>query len=363
MALIVHVVGARPQFVKAASVSRALRASSALTEVLVHTGQHFEPSMSTAFFRELGLPEPHYLIPDSSSDSDRSLESMRNGLLEFLGIHKPQAVVVHGDTTSTLAGAQAASTLGIPLAHIEAGLRSGNFDMPEERIRIETDRLSHWLFCPHQEAKDQLKAEGIDSAQGQKVEVVGDVMFDSLQMVLDRQSPRQFLSEPPYALVTLHRNTTLDSRAQLDKMLRALGQWSTEFEAPLKLMLHPRLRLRATEDAEVRSRLRSSPWRLLPPQSYASTIQLVRHSNWVLTDSGGLQKEAVLLGKPVLVLRGETEWGEWVREGRAVLVGNELKSMREAVSHFVRNPPSALDIPTGASKRIAEIFERDLASL
>ncbi len=360
MPLIAHIVGARPQFVKAASVSQALRQSGVLTELLVHTGQHFEPSMSARFFLELGIPEPLRLFPTEPGTSDLSLEGMTSALKHLLEIRKPQAVVVHGDTTSTLAGARAASSLGIPLAHVEAGLRSGNFNMPEERIRIETDRLSHWLFCPHSEAKNQLNAEGINSEIGRKVEVVGDVMFDSLQMMLDRISDFKDSGDSPFAMVTLHRNTTLDEPAQLLKMLEALLGWGGEFNLPLKFILHPRLRLRSSENTEVRRLLRSSRWRLLPPQSYAETIRMIRNSDWVLTDSGGLQKEAVLLGRPVLILREETEWGEWVREGRAALVGSDLHAMRLAVQHFRENKPKSLNIPTGASARIAEIFIRDL---
>ncbi|MBI1316742.1 UDP-N-acetylglucosamine 2-epimerase (non-hydrolyzing) [bacterium] len=357
--LIAHIVGARPQFVKAAAVSRALRQKPELEEWLIHTGQHYDPGMSQRFFDELGIPAAEALRIVSGKESEWNVDWATEALCSLFRERRPEAVVVHGDTLSTLAGARAAEQLGLPLAHVEAGLRSGNWAMPEEAIRVETDRLSRWLFVPHPSAAEQLRAEGLGSERGQHIETVGDVMFDSMRWVLDHNAKNQVFSEP-YALVTLHRNTTLDVAERLGTMLESLLQFGKSASVPLRLILHPRLRAMTSNAPALRCLLRDHSWRLLPPQGYASMLALIQHADWVLTDSGGLQKEAALLGRPLLVLRAETEWTEWVDQGRARLVADRYDEMERAKQYFSSHKPKPLPIPTGASDRIAEILVRDL---
>jgi len=357
--LIAHIVGARPQFVKAAAVSRAIRLQPNLEEWLIHTGQHFDPGMSQRFFDELGIPPAEPLKTVSSPAMEWSVAWATEALCALFRARRPEAVVVHGDTLSTLAGARAASQLGIPLAHVEAGLRSGNWEMPEEAIRVETDRLSRWLFVPHPSAAVQLEAEGLGGIRDQHIETVGDVMFDSLQWVLDNSAQHPVFPEP-YALVTLHRNTTLDVPERLHTMLESLIQFSETGSVPLRLVLHPRLRSMTSNSTALRRLLRDRAWRLLPPQGYPQMVSLTQRADWVLTDSGGLQKEAALLGKPLLILRNETEWTEWVAQGRARLVADRYEEMERAREYFSSHKLLPLPIPTGAAHRMAEILVRDL---
>ncbi len=312
-------VGARPQFVKAAPLSRALRRR--LREVLVHTGQHYDREMSGAFFDELGIPPPDRNLGIGSGShgemTGRMLEALE-GVLREVG---PAMVVVLGDTNSTLAGALAAAKLGIPVAHVEAGLRSFDPRMPEEINRRLTDHVSSLLFAPTVAAVANLRREGITRG----VHRVGDVMQDAVLANLARARRRVGAVRPPgeYYLATLHRQENVDDPARLRAILSALER----LPRPVVWPLHPRTRRRLREWG-----LRpGGTIRIVPPASYLEMLVLEEGARAILTDSGGVQKEAFLLGRPCITLRDTTEWVETVAAGANQLVGADPRRILAAV--------------------------------
>jgi UDP-N-acetylglucosamine 2-epimerase len=311
------VVGARPQFIKAAVLSRALPAFNAsrhrdrrIQEVMVHTGQHYDDNMSAVFFQELNIPEPAHHLGVGSGPHGQQTARMLERLEPVLERERPDRVLVYGDTNSTLAGGLAASKLGIPLAHVEAGLRSYNRAMPEEINRVVTDHLSALLFCPTDRAVKNLSCEGIVTG----VHRVGDVMYDSLLYNLARADRRAGvlaelgLQSGQYGLATIHRAETTDRPETVTGILSAFGRLGL----PIVVPLHPRTR--AVLDAAGVGHV-SGPVRMIAPVSYHEMLVLERHARLILTDSGGVQKESFLLGIPCVTLRNETEWVETL-EGR-----------------------------------------------
>ncbi|MGD0192673.1 MAG: UDP-N-acetylglucosamine 2-epimerase (non-hydrolyzing) [Rhizomicrobium sp.] len=309
---LVTVLGTRPQFVKAFPLSRLFMQSGLFDEVLVHTGQHFDPDMSDVFFHELGIEPPRYFLDIHGGNhgemTGRMLESVENILVS----EKPQAVVVYGDTNSTLAGALAAAKLSIPIVHIEAGLRSYNRQMPEEINRVLVDHLSTVLLCPTTRAVDNLKREGIVHG----VHQVGDLTFDAAQLATPIAASsskilEQLGLEPAhYGVATLHRAENVDNSEQLARIASYLRREASL--RPLILPLHPR-----TRDA-LRSACISLDGEMLKtvdPLGYFDMCQLVRSAEIVITDSGGLQREAYFHRVPCVTLRDETEWGETVEYG------------------------------------------------
>ena len=341
---IVTVVGARPQFVKAAPVSRAIQAT--VEEVLVHTGQHYDQMMSDVFFSELGIPEPAYHLGVGSGPHGQQTGRMLEAIEQVIMKENPHWVMVYGDTNSTLAAALASAKLHVPIAHVEAGLRSGRMDMPEEVNRIMTDRLSSMLFCPTDTAEAHLASEGIRDG----VHVVGDVMTDAVHDTIRSSAPEPQGDDggSPYFAATLHRaeNTT---PARLPVALRLLGA----VPGTVVLPLHPRTRQAILDQgltlpANVRS---------IEPLGYAAMLQLVAGADAVLTDSGGLQKEAVILGTRVVTLRDETEWVETVSIGSNDVVGLDIDL---ALAALTKGPLDMAKVdsafPRGASMRIAELL-------
>ena len=306
---ILTVVGARPQFIKAAPVSKAIRASSDLHEVLVHTGQHFDDNMSGAFFEELELPPPAVQLGIHGGGHGAMTGRMMIALEEVLTREQPDAVLVYGDTNSTLAGALTAAKLRIPIGHIEAGLRSFS-QIPEEINRVLTDRVSRWLFCPTENAIGNLAREGLTHG----VHLVGDVMYDASLMMRDRARAcstvlkRLGLTRGCFQLATLHRAENTDDRDALFHALSYLDE--AAHETQLVLPLHPR-----TRDAIVRFGLDLGAIRAVEPVGYLDMIALLDGCSRVLTDSGGLQKEAYFFRKPCVTLRDATEWRETVDGG------------------------------------------------
>lgn len=307
---ILTVVGARPQFVKAAAVSRALREAGDMREILVHTGQHFDEMMSDVFFRELDIPPPdeHFDIHGGGHGvmTGRMLEAVEGAILK----HRPDWVLIYGDTNSTLAGALAAAKLHAPIAHVEAGLRSFNRRMPEEINRVVADHVSTLLLTPTRAANANLAAEGIVKG----VRHVGDVMCDALlhAMAKAREGStileRLGLEDGAYALSTLHRAENVDDPARLASLLEALRR---EAAGRVVVMpLHPR-----TRQAMERAGLKAEGLRCVDPVGYLDMARLLSGAALVLTDSGGLQKEAYFAGKPCVTLREETEWVETVEHG------------------------------------------------
>ncbi len=354
---LVTVVGARPQFVKAVVVSRALCAlpDARIDEIMVHTGQHFSANMSDVFFEELGLKQPAYNLGIDSLSHGAMTGRMLERLEEVLVTEKPDAVLLYGDTNSTLAGALAASKLQIPLAHVEAGLRSFNMSMPEEINRIIVDRLSSFLFCPSDVAVSNLHNEGIT----QGVYCVGDVMFDAIRAFGDISAKNvrvdEIVANPDnFVLVTVHRAENTDNTMRLREIFRALSHIARDTEVVFPL--HPRTRniLDPAGLGEFTSRMN-----LIDPLSYTEMLALERCARAILTDSGGIQKEAYFNGTPCITLRDETEWVETVELGWNSVVGADYELIMDAWRKIDKYPMSRERMPYGdghASDKIADIL-------
>jgi len=319
------VVGARPQFIKAAPVSRALR-EAGHQELLVHTGQHYDFEMSQVFFEELRIPQPDVNLEVGSGPHGWQTGRMLIGVEEILRTQQPDLVLVYGDTNSTLAGALAACKLRIPLAHVEAGLRSHNREMAEEHNRVLTDHVSDLLLCPTHTAVGNLKREGITRG----VHLVGDVMYDSLLVGLKQIEGRYALmgrlgiKEKAYALATVHRAENTDNPEKLSSILRGLQEIVRNGLAVV-VPLHPRTRQKLASLG-----LSLDGLSLTAPFTYVEMLLLELHARVILTDSGGVQKEAYWLGVPCVTLRQETEWVETVESGWNVLVGCETSRIARA---------------------------------
>lgn len=349
---IVSVVGARPQFVKAAPVSRELRRFG--EEILVHSGQHYDAAMSDVFFADLGIPAPDHDLGVGSGPHGRQTGAML-GLLEKLFVQvTPDAVLVYGDTNTTLAGGLAAAKLGIPVVHVEAGLRSFNRAMPEEINRVVVDHLSELLFCPTQVSADNLAAEGIRDG----VHVVGDVMMDALRLFAERTTGDEVLQAHgvrpgEYFLATVHRAGNADDPAALASLIDGFGG----LEAPVLWAVHPRTRARVAEFGLGPVLGRTDNVRVLDPLPYLETMTLLRSAKALLTDSGGMQKEAYFFGVPCVTLREETEWVETVELGWNALVGTDPARMIAAARGLlppVERPPVYGD--GHAAERIARVI-------
>lgn len=314
MVTVVSVVGARPQFIKAAVVSRALRAGEQVREVLIHTGQHYDDNMSRVFFEELEMPEPDYNLGVGSASHGAQTGRMLGAIEQVLLKERPDWVLVYGDTNSTLAGALAAVKLHIPVAHVEAGLRSFNRRMPEEINRVLTDHASDLLFAPTATAVTNLKREGLPD---NRIRLVGDVMYDAALFYgakAERQGrilERLGLSPKAYVLATVHRAENTDNPQRLRAIFEGLDRVARS--VPVVVPLHPR-----TRDALTRQSLTDgslSALTLIDPVGYLDMLLLEKHALVIATDSGGVQREAFFFRVPCVTLRRETEWAELVELG------------------------------------------------
>ncbi len=339
---IVTVIGARPQFIKAAAVSRAIRmhneseSNTEICEIIVHTGQHFDANMSDVFFEQLDIPRPNYNLGISGVSHGAMTGRMLEQIESLLQEENPDWVLVYGDTNSTLAAALAASKLHIPIAHVEAGLRSNNMAMPEEVNRIITDRVSTLLLCPTQAAANNLESEGypfpsINNCK-QRIENVGDVMFDATLFYKDRVNKtidlRQWgLIEKEYVLCTLHRAENTDDASRLSSIFSALIEISNKCKVVLPL--HPRTRNKLTELdlLDANSESGNDNMKIIAPLSYFEMQRLEMGAVTILTDSGGVQKEAFFHQVPCLTLRDETEWMETLEFGWNQLVGADKQAI------------------------------------
>jgi UDP-GlcNAc3NAcA epimerase len=316
------IVGARPQFVKAAPVSRALAAS--FHEVLIHTGQHYDYGMSDVFFQEMEMRLPDFHLGAGGGTHAEQTGKMLVEIERILNSVKPDCVLVYGDTNSTLAGALAAAKMQIPLAHVEAGLRSYNRAMPEEINRVLTDHVSSLLFCPTDTAIENLAKEGITKG----VQRVGDVMYDALLYNLAIARKRSTILQSfgvqkgTYALATVHRAANTDDLARMAAILNALGSLPMRVIFPV----HPRTR-KIIQEADLSV---SENVRMVEPVGYFDVLVLQENANCILTDSGGMQKEAYLLGVRCITLREETEWVETVQAGWNRLTGVDEDAIRDA---------------------------------
>jgi UDP-GlcNAc3NAcA epimerase len=341
---IATVLGARPQFIKAASVSRAIaehnapihNSQSKIHEIIVHTGQHFDANMSDIFFDEMQIPRPDYELDINSLGHGAMTGRMLEQIEEILLKEKPDILMVYGDTNSTLAGALAAKKLHIKVAHVEAGLRSFNMHMPEEINRILTDRISDLLFCPTDTALQNLEREGF-SAFPCRIIKSGDVMQDAAIFYRDIAAhksdviSRLGLGGKPFAIGTIHRAENTDSPERLEAIMSALNKIAREMEVILPL--HPRTR------KIMRDRGLDSRCTIIDPVGYFDMIQLLEHTCIVLTDSGGLQKEAFFFSKPCVTLRDETEWVELLDGGYNTLAGASSEQIVAGFSQMLSAEP------------------------
>jgi UDP-GlcNAc3NAcA epimerase len=332
---IITVVGARPQFVKAAVVSRAIiehnkeNPQNLIEEKIIHTGQHYDQNMSDVFFEEMEIPRPVYTLGIGGGShgamTGRQLEKIEEVLIE----EQPDYVLVYGDTNSTLAGALAAAKLHIPVVHVEAGLRSFNMRMPEEINRILTDQISSILFCPTETAVKNLENEGF-ARRPSKIYNIGDVMYDAAKFYENKNTKPVGLAGPaqPFALVTIHRAENTDDLERLSEIVAALNELSKEMSVIFPL--HPRTR-GVIEKAGLTLNVT-----ILDPVSYFEMLWLLKNCSFVVTDSGGLQKEAYFFKKNCITLREQTEWVETVTSGWNQLVSADIDSMLAAVKK-IRN--------------------------
>lgn len=319
---VVTIIGARPQFIKASVVSKEIAMRPTINEVIVHTGQHYDHRMSGLFFGELGLPQPSYQLNINGGTHGDMTGRMLIAIEEILIGEKPDYVLVYGDTNSTLAGALAAAKLHIPIAHVEAGLRSFNMAMPEEINRILTDQVSQLLFCPTQLAVDNLEKEGFRYKTCQ-IHLVGDVMFDSAKLFADyAKAPDLNDTQLPegFILATIHRAENTDNISRLAKIVEALNTVHRTV-APVVMPLHPRTK------AVIEKSGLTLDVKTIQPVSYLEMLWLLQHCQLVMTDSGGLQKEAYFFEKYCLTVREQTEWNELIQSEANLLVGSDIETI------------------------------------
>lgn len=351
MKRVLTVVGARPQFIKAAPLSRAL-AKAGLGEILVHTGQHYDRGMSDVFFEELDIPAPSIHLGIGQASRAVQLARMIEGLSDAIDREKPDAVVVYGDTTSTLAGALAAGIAGTKLAHVEAGLRSFNRSMPEEFHRKLADHAADLFFCPTPTSVELLRREGITNG----VHLVGDTMYDAILWARAKAADRSTLTKigvtkGNYALATLHRPYNVDEPARLAELIDALGRIEMDIVFPV----HPRTRAKLG-DAKLPANLR-----LIDPIGFLDMVALEANAKLILTDSGGVQKEAYFLAVPCVTIRPETEWVETLDGGWNVLANEPDAIVAAARRAKPAVPPKPIFGNGHAAEQIAGILAAAVA--
>lgn len=353
---ILTVVGARPQFIKAGAVSKEIAGSEILTEVIIHTGQHYDENMSHIFFDQIGIPKPDYQLDINNAAHGEMTGRMMIEIEKIVMAEKPDALMIYGDTNSTLAGALVASKLHIPVAHVEAGLRSFNKKMPEEINRILTDHVSDILFCPTDTAVSHLASEGITPDTANVLQV-GDVMYDSVLSFKDHASKPQADEirdiDGDYILVTCHRAENTDDPEILSRIVSALNTLHSDF-APVILPLHPRTK------AALNKHGLNLNVHLIAPVGYHEMLWLLDHAAIVLTDSGGLQKEAFFFGKPCVTLREQTEWTELVDIGANTIVGSNTDQIINVTRANISQAVAQDDKLYGggqACRKIVETFE------
>ena len=341
------VVGNRPQFIKAAPLSTAMR-DAGIDEVVLHTGQHWFHVMSQVFFDQLGLAEPRYRLDLHTPDVDQ----MQPAIAERIAAESPDIVLVYGDTNSTVAGAQAAADASIPLAHVEAGLRSGDLEMPEEHNRIETDRLAWLLFCPDDRSRRTLQVENVLG----RIYVVGDVMADASRLFAPlARSAFPVPHEPrSYVIATIHRQANVE-QPRLGRIVDGLNRIDRMVVFPV----HPRTRSRIQEEGLALG----THVRLIEPLSYLELASLASQARVIVTDSGGLQKEAYWYGVPCVTVRPSTEWVDTVAVGANVLVDDDPAALAEAVANASMPPNRPVLYGDGhASERIAQVLAATIPS-
>jgi len=354
---ILHVVGARPNFMKAAPVCRALAEHEQFRQSLVHTGQHFDSTMSDVFFQQLGMPAPHVNLEVGSATHARQTAEVMLRLEPVLCERRPDLVLVYGDVNSTVAAALVGSKLDIPVGHVEAGLRSRDRSMPEELNRLVTDQLSDLLFTPSADGDDNLRAEGIPA---DKVHCIGNVMIDTLVRLLPQaRPPRGLQLKAPYVLVTLHRPANVDDLPWLEQTLRVLANCAKD--VTVIFPVHPRTHQRVRELPSFQA---TEGLLLLDPLPYLEFLALQQHATIVVTDSGGIQEETSFLGIPCLTVRDNTERPITQTHGTNTLVGRDPGRLASALRRGLDAPHrKTCSIPLWdghAADRLVDVLLRDL---
>jgi len=348
---ICHVVGARPNFMKAAPVMRALASYSSVRQILVHTGQHYDVNMSDVFFQQLGMPAPDVNLQVGSGSHAQQTAAIMSQFGPVVTEKKPSLVMVYGDVNSTIAAALVSAKLGIPVAHVEAGLRSFDRTMPEEINRVLTDQISDLLFTPSEDGNRNLAREGVSAG---RIHFVGNVMIDTLVRMLPHARVPEIDLPPRYILVTLHRPSNVDDSPWLDQLFQTVAELSDR--APVLFPVHPRT-AKALNDLP--KRVGAEQVRLLEPLPYLPFLALQQKASLVITDSGGIQEETTFLGVPCLTVRENTERPITVECGTNVLVGRDLDLLREAAHRILAGEKKQGRVPAlwdgRAAERIAEI--------
>jgi UDP-GlcNAc3NAcA epimerase len=345
---IITVIGARPQFIKSAMVSKALKKIEGIQEIIVHTGQHFDKNMSEVFFNDFDLALPAYNLGVHSLQHGAMTGKMLIELEPILIAEQPNLVMVYGDTNSTLAGALAAKKLNIKVAHVEAGLRSYNMSMPEETNRIIVDRISDILFCPTAVALDNLKKEGFAGFHSKMI-ITGDVMQDAAlyfgKIALTKSNVKNTFNLDEYILATIHRAENTDDRLHLQSIIEALNE--IHKKTAVVMPIHPRTQL-------LLDKYKIQPnFKVINPLGYIDMLALIQQANMIITDSGGLQKEAYFFRKNCITLRQETEWTELVEMGYNILAGNNAKQIFEAFEIMLKKQNN-FEVPLYGTGNAAE---------
>lgn len=378
---IVNIVGARPQIIKASAISRAIRLhySDRITEIIIHTGQHYDKELSDVFFEELELHKPDYNLGVGSSSHGRQTSQMIEGIEDILQKTRPDCVILYGDTNSTLAGAIAAAKLHFPVIHIEAGLRSFNKMMPEEINRIMSDHSSTLLFAPTNAAFKNLMREGFRpensppyTIDNPKIYFTGDIMYDNTLFFAELAERKKAslltdlgLDSGRFILATIHREANTDEISRLESILRTLSSLAEENQVKFVMPLHPRTTntLKARLEPLYTELLGNKNFRIIPPVSFLEMTLLEKSCKMIITDSGGVQKESHFFKKPCLVLRKETEWIELVKNGTAVLVDADPEKIRKEFERFV-NDGTGLEYPGFyGDGKTSEFIIREIMSL
>ncbi len=350
MIKIVTVIGARPQIIKAAALSRAIKKKFAdkIKEIIIHTGQHYDDNMSQVFFDELEVPKPDFNLNVRLASHGEQTAAMISGIEKIILAEKPDCIVIYGDTNSTLAAAIAAAKIYVPIVHIEAGLRSFNKLMPEEVNRIMCDHVSTFLFCPTKTGYNNLLKEGLKennlapfTINNPKIYHCGDIMFDNSIYFSEMAEKKSTILKDnnlhtnQYILVTIHRNNNTDDLSRLSSIFSALKQITEKKKIQLVIPLHPRTAKQLQQLPELYEAIQADPLiKILPPVSFLEIICLEKNAKLVVTDSGGVQKEAFFFKRPCVILRSETEWIELVACGAAKLTDANEKEILNAVDHF-----------------------------
>lgn len=354
MIKLVTVIGARPQFIKAAAISRAVKTSFSdeIEEVIVHTGQHYDSSMSEIFFNELQIPKEKYNLNIGSGSHAVQTANMMIEIEKVVLEEKPDAILLYGDTNSTLSACLVAIKLHIPIIHVEAGVRGYNKRFPEEVNRIVCDHMSSLLFVPSIAGMESLELEGVKHKKNGDVITMdnpgvfhcGDIMYDNTlyykEKVINRADSvfvKYDLPKEDFILATMHRPSNVDQNATLESILKALNQVTEDHGKTIVLPLHPRTKNRLDSEPELKALLNNDRLRIIPPVSFLEMIELEAHSDLVITDSGGVQKEAYFLEKPCLIMLDETPWIELLESGNAVLTGSDYNKIVDGANKFLKD--------------------------